>query len=173
LEEYKMALPEGHRVDNLLQKEKPMNFETCTFTTDAEAAFAASAIRLFRACPAQLASKKIVVLLTADRLDAFVYPAGSHANALSHATWLHEEKGFVAEAAAVFGGCATPGCPCGEYYFLMSTLLPNGQQHTAESQPVGDTDLEGQITDIPALLDHFRALAATPGALDANMVIHS
>jgi hypothetical protein len=151
-----------------------MKFETCTVTTETEAAFAAKAIRLFHACPAPIASKKIAVLLTGGRLDAFVYPAGSHADVLSHATWLHAEAGFVAEAAVVFGACATPGCPCdGEFYLKTSTLLPNGQQRTADSQPLADTDLEGAIADIPALLYLFRSLSATSGALDANLVFHA
>ena len=78
-----------------------MKFESCKFTNVAEA-FAAKAIRLFHACPTPPASKKIAMLLTGGRLDVFVYPAGSHADVLSLATYVHAEAGLVAEVAAVF-----------------------------------------------------------------------
>jgi hypothetical protein len=150
-----------------------MNLEIRTFSNAAEATFVLNALRLFHSCPAPLASKKIAILLTGERLDTFVYPDGSHADVLSHATRLHAQAGFIADAAAVFGGCATPGCPCdGKFYILISALLPNGEQHTAESQYLVDPDLDGVIADMPALVYHIRSLSATPGALNANMVFH-
>ncbi len=151
-----------------------MNFAVRTFATAAEATFVLNAIRLFHTCPAPLDSKKIAILLTGERLDTFVYPAGSHADILSHAVWQQEQAGFIADAAAVFGACATPGCSCdGAFFILMSALLPNGEQHTLESKYLTDGNFGAVIADMPALLYHIRYLSAAPGALNTDMVFHA
>jgi hypothetical protein len=147
-----------------------MKFELSTTTTEFERAFAKGTLELFCDCPAPPASKQIAVLLAGKLFDTLIYPGGSHADVLSHATWLHAKSGFITEAAVVSGKCTNTGCPCdgGGVYITMWTLSSNGEQRMAGSKCLPDNDLEGVLANIPALLHLIRSLSATAGTLDAN-----